>query len=62
MDQTNITGLNALFTVAATGDPVLGYQWRFNGNNLTNNTHFGGAGGACSQSRIWWWVMRGIMT
>ena len=46
MDQTNITGLNALFTVAATGDPVLGYQWRFNGNNLTNNTHFGGAGSA----------------
>src|SRR5260370_28052467 len=31
-------GNNATFSVAATGDPPLSYQWRFGGNNLSGAT------------------------
>lgn len=34
-NQTVPAGSNAVFTVAATGSTALGYQWRFNGDNLT---------------------------
>jgi len=33
-NQTVLQGLNAAFTVAASGAPAPGYQWRFNGANL----------------------------
>ena len=32
-------GSNAIFTVSATGDPTLVYQWRRNGTNLANATN-----------------------
>ena len=42
-NQTNLFGTNATFTVAASGSTPLFYQWSFNGTNLTNNAHLGGA-------------------
>ena len=36
-------GESVTFTVAATSDPAPGYQWRFNGINLTNGDHVSGA-------------------
>jgi len=41
---TNIVaGSSASFSVAAAGTPPLGYQWRFNGINIANNSQFSGA-------------------
>jgi hypothetical protein len=37
-DQAVIAGDSASFTVAATGTPAVGYQWRFNGTNLAAAT------------------------
>ena len=36
--QTIVAGSNATITVVAGGDPVLTYQWRFNGANLAGQT------------------------
>jgi immunoglobulin I-set domain protein/Ig-like domain-containing protein/VCBS repeat protein len=36
-------GSNAIFTVVASGQLPLNYQWSFNGTNLSNNAHFSGA-------------------
>jgi uncharacterized repeat protein (TIGR03803 family) len=36
VNQTNLPGAGALFTVAVVGAPPLGYQWQFNGTNLTD--------------------------
>jgi len=41
--QNIIAGSNAVFTVAASGNTPLFYQWSFNGTNLANSTHIGGA-------------------
>lgn len=38
-DQYAVVGGQATFTVAATGYPVLNYQWSFNGTNLPNATN-----------------------
>ena len=37
------TGSNAVFTVVASGQAPLSYQWSHSGTNLTNGTHFSGA-------------------
>ena len=37
--RTNLIGTDATFTVTATGDPLLNYQWRFNGTNISNATN-----------------------
>ena len=42
-NQTNLLGSNAVFTVSAGGSTPLHYRWSFNGTNLTNSTHLGGA-------------------
>jgi len=44
--QTNLFGSNTVFTVVATGQAPLVYQWSFNSANLVNNSHIGGATGA----------------
>jgi hypothetical protein len=36
--RTNYIGDTVTFTVSATGDPPLNYQWRFEGNNLSGRT------------------------
>ena len=36
--QTKLITSNVTFTVAASGDPTLTYQWRFNGTNLAGKT------------------------
>jgi Leucine-rich repeat (LRR) protein len=36
--QTVVAGTNALLTVTATGYGTLGYQWRFNGTNISSAT------------------------
>jgi alpha-tubulin suppressor-like RCC1 family protein len=41
--QTVMVGDNATFNVSATGSSPLGYRWRFNGTNLTDNAHFNGS-------------------
>src|SRR5438876_1685226 len=41
--QNLLAGTNAAFTVSATGQTPLRYQWSFNGTNLSNNSHIGGA-------------------
>ncbi|HEX9045694.1 MAG TPA: FG-GAP-like repeat-containing protein, partial [Verrucomicrobiae bacterium] len=41
--MTNLFGSDASFTVAATGQTPLYYQWSFGGVNLTNSAHIGGA-------------------
>ena len=33
-DRVTVAGNSATFSVAATGTPAVGYQWRFNGTNL----------------------------
>jgi hypothetical protein len=38
-----LPGSNAVFTVLAAGSPTLGYQWSFNGTNLTDGTHITGS-------------------
>jgi uncharacterized delta-60 repeat protein len=40
--QSLLAGSNAAFTVSATGQTPLRYQWSFNGTNLSNNSHIGG--------------------
>ncbi len=42
-NQTNLLSSNAVFTVTASGQTPLFYQWSFNTTNLTNSTHIGGA-------------------
>ncbi len=41
--QTVAAGTMASFSVAASGTPPLNYQWRLNGNNLTDGTGVSGA-------------------
>ena len=36
--RTNTCGVTATFSLAATGDAPLTYQWRFNGANLSGAT------------------------
>jgi alpha-tubulin suppressor-like RCC1 family protein len=44
--STNVlAGSNATFKATASGSPTPGYQWSFNGVNLVNSTHIGGATG-----------------
>ena len=38
VSRTNVAGTDASFSVAATGTPVPGYQWRFNGANISGAT------------------------
>ncbi len=40
--QAVLTGSNVSFTVAASGTTPFGFQWRFNGGNLTNGGQFSG--------------------
>ncbi len=40
--QTVCAGANATFSVAASGGGTLTYQWRTNGLNISNNSHYGG--------------------
>ncbi len=42
-NQSVLAGTNAVFTVAASGNTPLFYQWTFNSTNLANSTHFSGA-------------------
>ena len=42
-NRTNLLGTNATFTVTAIGTAPLFYRWSFNGTNLTNSAHIGGA-------------------
>ncbi len=42
-DKTADKGQTATFTVAATGDGTLSYQWQKNQSNLTNGGHYSGA-------------------
>src|ERR1044071_561176 len=37
------TGSNVVFTVTASGNSPLIYQWSFNGTRLTNSAHISGA-------------------
>jgi|GEM_PF-6433901 len=39
VSQTNKVGANVSFSVTATGDPPLSYQWQFNGSNLNSATN-----------------------
>lgn len=41
--QTNVAGQLVVFSAAANGESPLGYQWRFNGVNLTNEGRITGA-------------------
>jgi hypothetical protein len=43
VDQTNVFGGTATFTVTAFGTPPLHYQWLFDGINLTNGAGISGA-------------------
>jgi subtilisin-like proprotein convertase family protein/Cu/Zn superoxide dismutase len=47
--QSPCLGANATFTVAATGDGMLTYQWQTNGVNITNDSHYGG----CADVTLW---------
>src|SRR5882724_7363405 len=40
--QSILTGSNAVFTVVASGNSPLIYQWSFNGTNLANSAHISG--------------------
>ena len=42
-NQSVRVGSNAVFTVVASGEAPLVYRWSFNGTNLTNSAHAGGA-------------------
>ncbi len=42
-DQNVVFGANAIFSVIATGQTPLYYQWSFNNTNLTNSVHIIGA-------------------
>jgi len=37
-NQTGVPGSNVTFVVSASGDPPLGFQWRFNGTNIAGAT------------------------
>ena len=41
--QNLLAGTDATFTVSATGQTPLSYQWSFNGSNLLNSPHISGA-------------------
>jgi hypothetical protein len=41
--RTNLIGSDVAFVVDASGQLPLSYQWSFNGTNLTNSMHIGGA-------------------
>src|SRR6266851_5520680 len=41
--QSLLAGTNATFTVTASGQTPLRYQWSFNATNLTNSAHITGA-------------------
>lgn len=41
-DQSAIAGSNAVFTVVASGQTPLFYQWSFNGTNLVDSAHLSG--------------------
>jgi hypothetical protein len=43
VSQTNSVGQTVQFSVAASGAPVLGYQWQFKGTNLVNGGGIAGA-------------------
>ncbi len=45
LNQTNIAGMTAMFTVGATSLNPLTYQWQKNGTNLTNGGRISGATG-----------------
>ena len=40
--QNVVSGANATFSVTATGDGTLTYQWQTNGVNISNGSHYGG--------------------
>src|SRR5262249_39819090 len=42
-NQSVLVSSNAVFTVVASGQAPLSYQWQFNTTNLTNGVHIGGA-------------------
>lgn len=42
-DATIISGTNGSFSVTAIGAPDLAYQWRFNGNDLSDDAHIIGS-------------------
>ena len=42
-------GANATFSVTASGDGTLTYQWQTNGVNISNNSHYGG----CTTATLW---------
>ncbi len=42
-NQTNLSSANAIFKVVASGQTPLFYQWSFNGTNLVDSAHIGGA-------------------
>ncbi len=42
-NQSKCAGESATFTVAATGDGTVSYQWQKNGGNLSNGGHYAGA-------------------
>src|SRR6185369_16686416 len=41
--QSVLVGSNAVFTIVATGQSPLAYQWSFKGTNLANNIHIDGS-------------------
>src|SRR5258707_12170435 len=41
--QSLLAGSNATFSVTASGQSPLRYQWSFNGTNLANSAHISGA-------------------
>jgi hypothetical protein len=43
VSQSVLAGVNASFTVSASGQGSLLYQWTFNGTNLDNDSHISGA-------------------
>jgi hypothetical protein len=45
-NQTYPIGMDAHFSVTATGTGTLGYQWKFGGTNLADNSHISGSHGA----------------
>jgi len=44
--QNLLAGTDATFTIGATGQTPLSYQWSFNGSNLLNSPHIIGAANA----------------
>ena len=42
-NQSKCAGESAAFTVAASGDGTVSYQWQKDGNNLSNGGHYSGA-------------------